>query len=192
MKRPGENLARTVDGAQYNKLQRPDNFPITAPRPIQAPPEALRDKFFDEKDWRTAKLLDDEEENCVLPRRRGVEKREQLNAGIDVVTGTKHALALPVLESDEGSDEGESFDVMSYIRAVRSVQFALVPLQSSRLKKMQFRCDGTLRAFGLSRRFANVRRPSFISVTILLRCYTSDALNAASLPYIHVNQLTKH
>ncbi|TID12821.1 hypothetical protein E2P81_ATG09770 [Venturia nashicola] len=34
MKRAGENLARTVDGAQYNKLQRPDEFPEAPPRPV--------------------------------------------------------------------------------------------------------------------------------------------------------------
>ncbi|QDS68037.1 hypothetical protein FKW77_009637 [Venturia effusa] len=34
MKRAGDNLARTVDGAQYNKLQRPDTFPEAPPRPV--------------------------------------------------------------------------------------------------------------------------------------------------------------
>jgi len=34
MKRSGENLARTVDGAPYNKLQRPDSFPHAPPRPV--------------------------------------------------------------------------------------------------------------------------------------------------------------
>jgi hypothetical protein len=34
MKRSGENLARTVDGAPYNKLQRPDSFPVAPPRPV--------------------------------------------------------------------------------------------------------------------------------------------------------------
>lgn len=34
MKRAGENLARTVDGAPYNKLQRPDTFPEAPPRPV--------------------------------------------------------------------------------------------------------------------------------------------------------------
>jgi hypothetical protein len=121
MKRPGENLARTVDGAQYNKLQRPDNYPITAPRPTQAPVEVLRDELFDGRNRRTSERLNEDEENDSLPRRRGGEKREPLTEGIDFVTGTKHALALPSLESDDGSDDEESFDVMNYIRAVRSV-----------------------------------------------------------------------
>jgi hypothetical protein len=35
-KRPGENLARTVDGSTYNKLQRPDNYPVEPARKLVA------------------------------------------------------------------------------------------------------------------------------------------------------------
>jgi hypothetical protein len=132
-KRRGENLARTVGGAPYNKLQRPDNFTSAQPPRSSAPVEVLRETLWDGREMRNKANDGDleEEEERTYSRRRGEKIVAQDTPRIDVTTGMHGALALPELESSDVSDDGESYDVMEYIRAVRLVSpLFLVPPQS--------------------------------------------------------------
>jgi hypothetical protein len=136
-KRRGVNLARTVDGAPYNKLQRPDDFTSAQPAGTAAPVEVLRETV-----WEGSRMKDREndiigidlvEEEAIPPPSR---RREEMvfaeeTPRIDVTTGMHGALALPEFDSSDLSDDEESYDVMQYIRAVRSVSFSTLHFSQS-------------------------------------------------------------
>ena len=108
-KRPGENLARTEDGAQYNKLQRPDNWPQEPARSV--PSDDENDEVNEEPE------SDAQEQSTHAARRAKQHRSRQRRKGRNTESG-----CLPMDDDDfSGSENGNdvSFAAMQYLKSVR-------------------------------------------------------------------------
>ena len=108
-KRPRENLARTDDGSAYNKLQRPDNWPVEPPR--RSTPETRDDSD------RVNTSSDEEQSNVARKPKSKQPRQQQQRKGKSTEYG-----CLPVGDEDfSGSDNGEdiSFAAIQYLKSVR-------------------------------------------------------------------------
>ena len=114
-KRPRENLARTEDGATYNKLQRPDGF-------LEEPPRKLRRKHNDSFDPESEGSISMEEsseddiratiyDSSKLDRTSNRRQKEMHSAN-----GIRGCLPM---DDDYDSEDSFSADALEYLRTVR-------------------------------------------------------------------------
>jgi hypothetical protein len=109
-KRPGENLARTEDGATYNKLQRPDKWPK---EPARGLPQDVEDDSEPEALSNTSS--DDEVEEGKKSRSRNKQRVHHRKARY-----TENG-CLPMDDDEFSGSEGNdvSFAAIQYLKSVR-------------------------------------------------------------------------
>jgi hypothetical protein len=113
LKRPGENLARTEDGATYNKLQRPDNWPVEPPRKPITDEEAHGNKVEVQEEGIDLDSSEDDSPKARQRKKRIYSLRKRNIGGADG--------CLPMDDEDfSGSDNDMvSFAARQYLKSVR-------------------------------------------------------------------------
>lgn len=110
-KRSGENLARTADGSTYNKLQRPEHWPVEPARSIP---------IADERDLAEDAASDDVSSVIAASKRSTKQKsRDNRRKSKKPDNG-----CLPLDDDDfSGSENANdvSFAALQYLKSVRSV-----------------------------------------------------------------------
>jgi hypothetical protein len=108
-KRSGENLARTIDGSTYNKLQRPEHWPVEPARSIPVDNERGLDE---------AVASDNASSAVAVPKRSNKQKsRDSRRKSKRTDNG-----CLPMDDDDfSGSENANdvSFAAIQYLKSVR-------------------------------------------------------------------------
>lgn len=114
-KRSGENLARTEDGTTYNKLQRPENWPL---EPARRPSGNIEDGS-DIDEACNGSLNEETSAQSIPKAKRG---KQRLHNHKRKARNTENG-CLPMDDDDFSSSDGNgvSFAAIQYLKGVRWV-----------------------------------------------------------------------